>query len=653
MSNVEVKRPSVLTRRFLIVLVIVAVACAVASPIFCIYTPRWANESHAISRNIPAALMLLAILVGNLMPRVATSKHIALISAAASTAVYMDMSLWIFDNIYSARTAPSPYNECIDWIWGPELQYIQQLLRGRLADVPWMVWMPSLAWWMIYTFLWFLFNISFITIVRRRWIDIELLPYPASYLWSIPIIAAAPERRAKGLRPGRRFVMFLGGLLLGFFYMWPPVLRFLVPWFPDIYGWSSPPYISWWFGAIDATLVPGIGDRIVALLAIPTNIVEYTSSMLLPLDILLTAWITGIILIVAYQVAYLRGYYSGILNVTIIYRRRDMLGSMPPFKIYAVYWGMGVSIIIFWLILNWRYMIDTIRAAIKGPTREEWENEALPYRVSWGLFLVSAMVLMFWLYAAGLPLAGAVLAILTYFLGNMSGARIYGLSFSIGPVDWMYLPSLTMYLFPNVTTTEQVTPEYANTIFTCGWPTGWLNYNAPSFAMWYRVAKDVGVKPRDMFWALFIAFLAASLLSYPVALKVYYKVGMASSVRGILEPDANWLIDPATWQTWPAMKPWWPNALIGAVIIGVLSYLRVRFIWWPFDPVGVYVGLHNNETIPMVWFVAWLIKYLVIKFGGMRAHDGILVPLVAGISAGTALCWFIGGIAALPKYLAA
>ncbi|RLF14055.1 MAG: hypothetical protein DRJ66_06720, partial [Thermoprotei archaeon] len=162
MSTSEVRRPSVLSWRFIAILVIIAAVCAVSAQVCAIYTPSWANYSQAVAISLPTVIMFLALIIGNLVPGKFTSKHIALISATASMAIfhfYLSSCLVIFDNFVATRTGPSPYSEMLDWNWGPELPYIQQMVSGG-ASVPWSVWMPTIAWWMLYSFLWFLFNIS-------------------------------------------------------------------------------------------------------------------------------------------------------------------------------------------------------------------------------------------------------------------------------------------------------------------------------------------------------------------------------------------------------------------------------------------------------------------------------------------------------------
>jgi len=58
---------------------------------------------------------------------------------------------------------------------------------------------------------------------------------------------------------------------------------------------------------------------------------------------------------------------------------------------------------------------------------------------------------------------------------------------------------------------------------------------------------------------------------------------------------------------------------VGAVVTLLLSYMRVRFSWWPFHPLGYAMG----PSWPMIqlWFsilVGWLTKVLILRYGGMR-----------------------------------
>jgi len=646
----EVKR-RVLTWRFTLTLVAIAIAVSVLTPVITYFTPRWAYFAVAISGNLPLAIMFIALVIGNLFPEKVSSKHVALIAATSIMAILIPGARPfvpdVFDAIYGARTAP--FKEFYGFAFGPiESKYINHILMGHVANVPWSIWLPTLLWWIMYSVAWLLLLLSFLAIVRRRWIDIEVLPYPAGYAWSIPIVAASPERRAKGLPPDKRLAIYLGGLLLGFLYTWLLVMRLLVPWLPDVLGWTNTAvYIDWYPGAIKIEHLPSL-QKIVGLCLVPTNIIEYMTFLLAPLDILLSAWIVSVALLIVIQILWLRGYYSGIERMG--FGRESLLAYRSPLKLLAMHYGIFIGITLLWLILNARYLGSTLKSAITGPTREEIEQEAIPYRIAWLTVFICLIYLFILCYATGVTLFGALMIILQYFLLGLSVARIYGLS-PIGSIDYEYLlilPQLAHYH------AIEPTPEFENTIAlgqrTC---TGELAFNAAYAAMFFRIAKDVGISPRDMFTALLIGALAGAIIQWFVSLKLLYAEGYSTVPRGIVEPHIP-VWTPAGVQTTP-YRPWWPQLLVGLALAGVLSYLRVRFVWWPIDPVGAALGFGYLFGVPtgmflfyiqpFVPFVTWLIKYLVIKLGGVRVHDNILIPLAAGVLSGTAVCWFVGGIA--------
>ena len=79
---------------------------------------------------------------------------------------------------------------------------------------------------------------------------------------------------------------------------------------------------------------------------------------------------------------------------------------------------------------------------------------------------------------------------------------------------------------------------------------------------------------------------------------------------------------------------------IGALAIFILAFLRARFAWFPFHPIG-YI-LAPTYFMMGVWFplfLAWLIRSVMLRIGGARMIRYGLVPFSVGI--------FIGAVASI------
>jgi len=80
---------------------------------------------------------------------------------------------------------------------------------------------------------------------------------------------------------------------------------------------------------------------------------------------------------------------------------------------------------------------------------------------------------------------------------------------------------------------------------------------------------------------------------------------------------------------------------IGAAITGALGVARLAWSWWPLHPLG-YLASATYASV-MTWFslfLGWLIKLLVLRYGGMRAYQQ-LKPVAFGMIAGEAV--LVGG----------
>jgi hypothetical protein len=78
-------------------------------------------------------------------------------------------------------------------------------------------------------------------------------------------------------------------------------------------------------------------------------------------------------------------------------------------------------------------------------------------------------------------------------------------------------------------------------------------------------------------------------------------------------------------------------AAMGAGLAGLLSIANYRLVNWPLHPVGLAIALTN--TVRIDWFgifLAWLIKAVILRYGGVLLYRKIL-PLFIGFILGTCM----------------
>jgi hypothetical protein len=76
---------------------------------------------------------------------------------------------------------------------------------------------------------------------------------------------------------------------------------------------------------------------------------------------------------------------------------------------------------------------------------------------------------------------------------------------------------------------------------------------------------------------------------------------------------------------------------VGFLLTGAFIYLRMKFMWWPLEPLGFMIGLHHYFTYHIGTFtplIVWIAKYVLLKVGGRRAYEEVGVPVAIGIIAG-------------------
>ena len=79
----------------------------------------------------------------------------------------------------------------------------------------------------------------------------------------------------------------------------------------------------------------------------------------------------------------------------------------------------------------------------------------------------------------------------------------------------------------------------------------------------------------------------------------------------------------------------------GALFMSFLVIMRQNFLWWPFHPLGFVVS--HGSVMNGIWFtifLAWMIKAVILKYGGVTYYRKIQ-PFFLGLALGHIV---VGGV---------
>jgi hypothetical protein len=148
----------------------------------------------------------------------------------------------------------------------------------------------------------------------------------------------------------------------------------------------------------------------------------------------------------------------------------------------------------------------------------------------------------------------------------------------------------------------------------------------------FKMAERSGISYKRlgvaMMAAVFVGLLAGywALLSDAYGDKGARGTGFAMETYRQLQ---NWLEAPRGTEAVPVAFMG-----VGAVVALLLGAGRMRFVGWPFHPAGYALGMvFGLDYVWLPMLIAWLIKVLVLRYGGLRAH-ATAIPLMCGIILG-------------------
>jgi len=162
-----------------------------------------------------------------------------------------------------------------------------------------------------------------------------------------------------------------------------------------------------------------------------------------------------------------------------------------------------------------------------------------------------------------------------------------------------------------------------------------------------KMGETARVKQSAILWLLVMAFVWGTLAAYWANLHVTFAEGAAAKAAGFKTWVGNESYDRL--QGW-LQTPVRPNptqllyVAAGFILVLLLRGMRSQFLWWPFHPAGYALAVsYAMDYFWFCFFVAWVAKSLLVRFGGMRSYNSA-IPFFLGLILGD---YIVGSLWAL------
>lgn len=506
-----------------------------------------------------------------------------------------------------------------------------------LSAVPWRAWLrPAWTWGILLVFL-FGAVLSMVFIVRAQWAENERLPFPLVTVYLSLIESPPPGRVLNPLFASRAFWIAFAAVFvlhgINAMHLYAP----RVPEIPLGYNFIS-------LAAGTPFRFADTGFRQNQLFFVMVGI-----AFLLQTRIAFSIWI--------FYVLY---------NLVLVTAPRDFTPAMRLDQ------SLG-AMIVFVLMVAWigrHHWAMVVRRMFGRRRPGDPDAGYLPYGAA-GWTLVACLAgMVAWLRVAGVPLGHGVLITLLTMMVLLLIARVVaetGLVFAqLPPVAMrplayaLLLPSQPIYASPR----GVFFASWFQQLFAHD-----LRESLSPFALTATRTADLAAyagKPRWRHGIVFVGVLALALVvGYIVSgastlwTEYHYSAtlntqawspinsyGVESSTRTMLDTAINH-VAPRTGP--PEAHSQVTHLVFGAALTAFLAAMRIVLAWWPLHPVGYLLAF--TYPVSRIWFsmfVGWLVKVLIVRFGGARMVQGarpFFLGLILG-EAGAAAFWLLVSIVA-------
>jgi len=491
-----------------------------------------------------------------------------------------------------------------------------------------MAWLGPVLWWSAFLSVLGFMMLCINTILRRQWTESERLSYP--------LVALPLEMVSQKTDLFRNRLFWAGVSVAAVLELWNG-LAYLYP--------SLPTLPLKRFGAMQ--------DLNQYITSPPWNALGWTPiaiypfgvalGMLLPVDLLFSVW-----------------FFAWVWRAERIATAAFGYGNIPGFPyIEAQSFGAYVGLAVFALFVSRSHFIRIWNNLFVPRQDLHDADEPLRYRFAVAGLVVCSIAVYAFCRACNMSPGMIGAFFLIYFILAIAITRMRA---ELGPPAHDLHMAGPDSIIPAVTQSNQIArSDLAMFSMFYGFNRAYRSHPMPIQLEGFKMAERLGGSYKSLFWAMWLALIVGALSAFWAMLHQNYQVGAAERIA---PPNVNLIFGSEPWNRMSAWvrSPSPPQQQFNtriAIAVGffftlALNALRLRMNWFPFHPVGYAVS--SSWSLSLLWFpllVAWVIKLLILRYGGLQAYRHWL-PLFLGVILGECIIgsvWTIVGIALdMPTY---
>ena len=571
---------------------------------------RWLSRSIALS-STELLVVMAGGLVGGAIPSVGlTGYFLGAISAPFYFATPENQWAEFYHPYIPEWLAPRNVNNTLDHLFSG-------LPPGE--SIPWGLWIVPVGTWMALVVALFVGSICIAVLLRKQWVESERLTYP--------ILKPVIELTARAENRDFPKLFWIGfGVAFGII-SWN-MIGYFIPGFPEV------PNIRWGPWIRFERYFPGVWSRI--------NMFTIAFAYFANIDVLFSLWFFDLLFILR----------SGILN-RLGYNASSWAHASADFQWLPLGAFFALVFWIAWVSRN--HLKSTLRCAFGRQDVADEAEEMMRYRTAWAGLAFSLLFSVFWLWRAGMSGALACLFVFATFVLYIGVARIVsdvGLVFVSMPVGPQRFVTST-FGSQNLSGSSLTMLAFSNAIASYG-----KGLFMPAVTHGAKIADECPREGRRrVLLAILLAFAVGVTVSILFTLYLAYKNG-AYNFNDM--PFTRYSKSGFATVLTQMNNPEPPDTLqlglfgIGAVTMSLLTFMKYRFPWWPFHPIGFALagtGTSVRYTVFSI-FLAWALKFLILRIGGAALYRrytpfflGVLVGYATGVGLSLVvdIIWFPGG----------